>query len=202
MTFYPQLLAIAALLVLPGWSQQASRSSPASISTDAQNSSAPRPRLSAGSEDAPMQDLGSLPASPNPAKSRTEKVLDKVVPRCVDAVFHTCWALPPDDSPIRQGLDPRFTQTMEVGDYYLKTKNLAGAESRFREALEIRPRNPAATFKLAQTLDKLHKAQEARETYQLYLKLQPAGPFAKDATYALQRLEKSDSSQSNPRKPH
>jgi Flp pilus assembly protein TadD len=91
---------------------------------------------------------------------------------------------------------------MEVGDFNLKTKNLAGAESRFREALEIRPHNPAATFKLAQTLDKLHKAQEARDTYQLYLKLQPAGPFAKDATQALQRLEKSDTSQPNPRKPH
>jgi len=202
MTCYPQALAIAALLFLPGWSQQVSTSSPTTTSAGAQSASAPRPSLSAASEDAPMPDLGTVPAPPNPGKSRTEKVLDKVVPRCVDAVFHTCWALPPDDSPIRQGLDPRFTQNMEVGDYYLKTKNLAGAESRFREALEIRPRSPAATFKLAQTLDKLHKAQEARETYQLYLKLQPAGPFAKDANQALQRFEKSDRNRPDSRKPH
>ncbi len=67
-------------------------------------------------------------------------------------------------------------------------KNYAGAESRFREALQSLPNNPEATFKLAQSLDRLHRVKEARDFYQAYLKLQANGPFAREAQKALQRL--------------
>jgi len=147
-----------------------------------------------------MPDPGTLPAPPNPGKSATRKALDKVVPRCLDGIFHTCWSQPPDDSPTTSGLDPQFAKNMEVGDFYLKARNFAGAESRFREALQIMPRNPEANFKLAQSLDRLHKTDEARQNYQLYLALQPAGLFAKDASQALHRLEKRAGPVS--RKPH
>jgi Flp pilus assembly protein TadD len=89
---------------------------------------------------------------------------------------------------------------MEVGYFYFKAKNFAGAESRFREALQTMPRNPEAIFRLAQSLDKLKKTDEARKDYQLYLALQPAGLFAEEASHALRRLEKK--AVPDARKPH
>ena len=43
---------------------------------------------------------------------------------------------------------------VEVGDYYYKQENYKAAISRYREALEVKPHDAEATYKLAQVLDK------------------------------------------------
>jgi len=80
---------------------------------------------------------------------------------------------------------------MEAGDLYFKDKNYKGAELRFRDALDHKPDQPDATFRLAEALDGLGQKDEAQETYQLYLKIQPSGAYADRARITLQRLEKT-----------
>lgn len=79
---------------------------------------------------------------------------------------------------------------MEAGALYFKDKNYKGAESRFRDALDYKPDQPDATFRLAETLDGLGKSDEAQATYQAYLRIQPNGTFVEKARIALQRLGK------------
>ena len=79
---------------------------------------------------------------------------------------------------------------MEVGDFYFQQKNYKAAEMRFRDALTYKPDEPVATFKLAQSLDKLGKSDQAAQAYQAYLKAEPAGRFSQQAEESLQRLAK------------
>ena len=86
--------------------------------------------------------------------------------------------------------DPhRAAKDVEVGDFYFKRKNYHAAESRYREALIYKSNDAMATFGLAQCLDKLGKADEAREKYESYLKILPQGPRAQEAHKALDRLK-------------
>lgn len=79
---------------------------------------------------------------------------------------------------------------MDVGKFYLnERKNYAGATLRFRDALQHKPDDPVATFMLAQSLEGLHQAEEARENYATYLTLEPNGRFAGQAKKALGRLQ-------------
>jgi TolA-binding protein len=79
---------------------------------------------------------------------------------------------------------------MEIGIYNFRNKNYRGAEWRFRHALDYKPGQPDATFKLAASLDKLSKSDEAKQGYRAYLESQPNGPNAERARTALQRLSK------------
>lgn len=79
---------------------------------------------------------------------------------------------------------------MEAGDLYFKDKNYKGAELRFRDALNYRPNEPDVTFRLAETLARESKNDEARALYEAYLKIQPGGRYAERARTALQRLRK------------
>jgi Tfp pilus assembly protein PilF len=72
--------------------------------------------------------------------------------------------------------DREFAKDMEVGDLF-KDKNYKGAELRFREALARQSDQPDATFKLAESLNKLGKNDEANERYQAYLKIQPNAAY-------------------------
>ena len=94
--------------------------------------------------------------------------------------------------------DPhKAMKNVEVGDYYAKRKNLAAAISRYREALQYKPKDAEATFKLAEALERSGESEEAAEDYQAYLKITPHGDFAEQAKKALQRLnEKSGNSAS------
>jgi tetratricopeptide (TPR) repeat protein len=77
---------------------------------------------------------------------------------------------------------------VEVGDFYYKQENYGAAISRYREALEYKPRDAEATFKLAQALEKTKDFAGARENYEAYLKILPHGPYAKKAKEALSHL--------------
>ncbi len=86
--------------------------------------------------------------------------------------------------------DPhRAAKDVEVGDFYMKRKNYHAAEDRYREALVYKPNDAIATFRLAQTLEKLGELDEARENYEGYLKILPEGPLSKQAHEAVERLK-------------
>ncbi len=86
--------------------------------------------------------------------------------------------------------DPhRAEKDVEVGDFYFKRQNYGAAESRYAEALQWKPNDAIATFRLAEAQEKLGKIAEARKNYQAYLKILPKGDFAAEAQKALTRLD-------------
>jgi Tfp pilus assembly protein PilF len=85
--------------------------------------------------------------------------------------------------------DPhRAAKDIEVGEYYLRHKNYRAALDRFNEALLYKPRDADATYRLAQTQDKMDLVDLAYQSYQAYLQIFPGGPFAKDSQEAIKRL--------------
>lgn len=85
--------------------------------------------------------------------------------------------------------DPhKAAKDVEVGDYYFGRKNYRAAESRYAEALEWKPNDAVATFRLAQSQEKLGKKQDALKNYQGYLKILPQGEFAVEAKASIARL--------------
>jgi len=109
-------------------------------------------------------------------------------------------AMPPDmnegeesgDSDVQEmhPYDPhRAEHNVEVGDFLMRRKSYRAAESRYREALEYKPNDALATFRLAVVLEKTGELDEARQRYQEYLKILPHGPLAADAKKALARLK-------------
>ncbi len=86
--------------------------------------------------------------------------------------------------------DPhRAEKDLEVGDYYFKQKNFRAAESRYRGALEWKPNDAIATYKLANVLDKEGNKEEAANFYESYLKILPHGEYAAECRSALERLK-------------
>jgi len=84
----------------------------------------------------------------------------------------------------------RAMKDIEVGNYYYSNGNYRAALSRFREALEYKPRDAVATFRLAQTLEKTKDFDAARTRYEEYLAILKDGPSAVEARKALERLKK------------
>ena len=83
----------------------------------------------------------------------------------------------------------KAAKDVEVGDFYAKRKNYKAAISRYREALEYKPRDAEATFKLAQCLEATKANDEALQRYQEYLKILPNGEYAKEASAGVERLK-------------
>jgi tetratricopeptide (TPR) repeat protein len=139
--------------------------------------------------DAPIPDLSTIPTQDN-SGSPLNRALHRLDPNCLDAIFRLCWSSPPATL---GSLDrSRVADDIEVGDSYLKRKNYRGAEFRFEDALSIEPDNAEATFKLAESLAKLGRADEARTLYEAYLKMAPPnGIFVMQAKKALAHLTKS-----------
>lgn len=85
--------------------------------------------------------------------------------------------------------DPhRAAKDVEVGEFYLKRKNYRAALDRFNDALLYKPNDAEATFRLAQTQEKLGLNAEASQNYSTYLKISPQGPFVKEAGEGLKRV--------------
>jgi tetratricopeptide (TPR) repeat protein len=86
--------------------------------------------------------------------------------------------------------DPhKAAKDVEVGEYYLKRKNYRAALDRFNEALLYKPNDGQATFRLAQTQEKLELYALAYRNYQNYLNTIAGGPFTKEAEAGIKRLE-------------
>jgi len=96
-----------------------------------------------------------------------------------------------DTSELKPWNPHKAMKNVEVGDFYMKKGNYRAAISRYREALEWKPRDAVATFRLAQALDKSDQKLEATEQYQAYLKILPHGLYAEDCKKAIARLSTS-----------
>ena len=93
----------------------------------------------------------------------------------------------------------RAAKDIEVGDFYFKQKNYRAAESRYREALTYKDNDAVATYRLAVSLEKLSRFDEAKDEYESYLRILPHGPEAGRVKKALERL-KSSAAQASPGK--
>jgi tetratricopeptide (TPR) repeat protein len=138
--------------------------------------------------DAPSPDQGTMTTPP--AKSAAKRTLNKLDPHCIDVIFHTCWSSPAADAAHpAPDAEKQAADDINVGYYYLKDKNYVAAESRLKEALELKPDSPAALIGLAQAQQKLGKRDAARQNYEAYLKLSPDGPDADKVKKALAQLK-------------
>jgi tetratricopeptide (TPR) repeat protein len=89
--------------------------------------------------------------------------------------------------------DPhRAIKNIEVGDFYFKRRNYRAALDRYREALEFKPNDAVATFRLAQCFEKLGEADDAIDHYREYLRILPNGELAEQARKALDSLNKAE----------
>jgi hypothetical protein len=131
------------------------------------NTVSPPPNLSRppSPPDAPLPNLDSVPSPANTTKPKVRRAIDRLTPNCADVVYRSCWSSPDSDSSARLPEAQREAQrNREAGEIYYKDKNYRGSESRFREALRYQPADPIATFELAESLEKLGKSTEARDT--------------------------------------
>jgi tetratricopeptide (TPR) repeat protein len=86
--------------------------------------------------------------------------------------------------------DPhKSAKCVEVGDYYFKLGNYRAAISRYEEALEWKPRDAEATYKLGVVQEKTGNYNDALASYQAYLKILPDGPLAAKAHQGVDRLK-------------
>ena len=86
--------------------------------------------------------------------------------------------------------DPhKAAKCIEVGDWYLKQENYRAAISRYQEALEWKPKDAEATYKLAQVQEKSGDPAAALANYQAYLKILPNGPYAEKARKGIDRVK-------------
>ncbi len=133
------------------------------------------------------------PANAAPPRSDEESSSDQtridLSPPNSDLLAHPDGGHAADDAMGVHEWNPlRAMKDVEVGDYYYKTGNYKGALSRYREALQFKPRDAVATFKLAQTLERAKQFEEARERYEEYLTILKDGPSAGEARKGLDRL--------------
>jgi len=81
------------------------------------------------------------------------------------------------------------SKDIEVGGYYLETKNWKAAESRFQSAMVLDPDNPDVFWGLAEAERHLGNFADARTHYQTVLVYDPDSKHGKDARKALKDPE-------------
>jgi tetratricopeptide (TPR) repeat protein len=157
---------------------------PAPAPTDTIPDNAPSPDQGPGYND----EVDTIPDPGTPGVSSSKETKVNIAP----PVGETTAPNVPEAKPY----DPhKADKDIEVGDYYFKLKNYRAAESRYREALEWKPGDAIATFKLGEVMEKIGNLVQARQNYQAYLKILPDGPFSKDAKKALSRIEQARNGQ-------
>lgn len=142
-----------------------------------------------GADNAPLplpgEDLDPVrsPDDPEPAASGAEESssslagLEKLLPK------------PGDDQPSKKRKmvvkesTPReaSSKDIEVGSYYLQTKNWKAALSRFESAMVLDPENPEVYWGLAEAEHHLGDFAHARTYYLKLLEYDPDGPHGKQA---------------------
>jgi tetratricopeptide (TPR) repeat protein len=184
----PRILAIGVMICLVGIPSLAQ--SPTSPPPQ-ESSSHERPDAPPSPPDAPIPDAGTQ-TSP-PSKSKAKKVVNKFDPHCMDVIFHVCWSSPaaPQGKVVteEQKKAQQAAEDIEVGYFYMNKSNFVAAESRLKEAVELKPDAAAAWVGLAQTQQKLGKNDDARRSYEEYLKLNPDSADADKVKKALAELK-------------
>jgi tetratricopeptide (TPR) repeat protein len=89
------------------------------------------------------------------------------------------------------------SKDLEVGSYYLQTKDWKGALSRFESAMILDPENPEVYWGLAEAEHHLGDFARAKEHYLKLLEYDPDGPHGRQARKELKdpALEKAQSGQ-------
>ncbi len=88
---------------------------------------------------------------------------------------------------------PGPAKCVEIGKVYLRRGALAGALSRFQEAVKINPHYAPAYLGLGKVYERMKEKQKAIEAYRRYLDELPSAKDAaeaKDAQRAVARLQK------------
>jgi tetratricopeptide (TPR) repeat protein len=80
-------------------------------------------------------------------------------------------------------------KSVEVGEYYFKDKNYKAAISRYREALEYKPKDAHATYRLGEVLERTGDYPEALQRYEEYLQILKDGPFAEECRKGIARIK-------------
>jgi tetratricopeptide (TPR) repeat protein len=161
---------------------------PAQTTQEPSGESTSRPAQPPTPPDAPEPDQGTETSAP--PKSAAKRTLNKLDPHCIDVIFHSCWSSPAANAAnSTPSNDEIAAKDIDVGYYYLKDKNYRAAESRLKEALDLKPDASVALIGLAQAQQKLGQQDEARQTYEAYLKLNPDGPDADKVKKALAQLK-------------
>lgn len=140
----------------------------------------------------PKDNAKNPPRSDNvPAgESSSRQTAIDVAPPSDDAKSHPESGLADSDVDEFTPYNPmKAMKAVEVGDFYYKKENYPAAISRYREALDYKPHDAEATYKLAEVLDKTGDSAGATENYEAYLKILPNGPYAKKAKEALEKLK-------------
>lgn len=167
--------------------------------TNDSSSQQPKPPVSSLPDDSTTSGQGQAQA-PQDKKEGTASLakhkLGQLAPDCINIfAYRRCWSVPDDgnNQSANTDVDAEYAKDMEVGGFYLnERKNYMGAAMRFQDALDRKPSDPAATYMLAQSLEGLHQIDEARQVYEVYLKLDPKGKFATQARKALDSLKAKD----------
>jgi tetratricopeptide (TPR) repeat protein len=89
---------------------------------------------------------------------------------------------PPVHDPARSRKDD------EVGRFYLDKGDYRGALLRYQDATATDPTNVSAIFGLAESQHNLKQNADAAKNYELYLRIVPDGPKAKQAMKALKEI--------------
>ena len=96
-----------------------------------------------------------------------------------------------DSSAARVKLEQnRVADDLKVGRFYLRDGNFAGAEARFKDAMEHNPDDPEPHFAMAQLLLKQKRNADAATQLKAYLTLAPDDEHTKDAQKMLAKLGK------------
>ena len=89
---------------------------------------------------------------------------------------------------------PSAAKSMEIANYYFRTKKYHAALSRYQEAVTTDPYYPDGYLGLGKTYEKIGLKHKALTAYQKYLDLLPSekqAEEAKDVHRAIERLEKA-----------
>jgi tetratricopeptide (TPR) repeat protein len=191
------LLVLSIVLVLPrAWAQD--QKPPATPPATA------APPRSDASQNEPYKDEDGLIHRPNPgmSSSKAESVDlspppddDKTHPNSDQAVHEAedaAGLLQDDEIGGIQEFHPwdphKAQKDIEVGDFYFKRENYWAALDRYQEALYYKNNDAVATYRLAVCQEKVGQSEDARKSYEAYLRILPEGPFAADAKKALARI--------------
>ena len=88
---------------------------------------------------------------------------------------------------------PSPSQSVAIGNFYLRRRKYRGALSRFQEAAHSEPDYAPAYLGLGRTFEKLGKYEQALRAYQKYLDLLPSdrdAEEARDVHRAIERLRR------------
>ena len=145
----------------------------------------PQPAPAAGPSKSP-ESAPATPATQHPADESSSKETQ------IDLGPPTGPAAKPADSDTVHEMTPwdphRAAKDIEVGNLYKKQGNYRAAISRYRDALDYKPNDAEATFRMAESLEKLGEVEDSAAYYQSYLKILPRGDYAAAAREALARL--------------